>query len=52
MQNFMGAREYQQKAQQFLMKLTSGDELLRRNQELEARLAALEARLPKEDILS
>jgi hypothetical protein len=53
MQNFMGAREYQQKAQQFLMKLTSGDELLKQNQDLQRQINELREQLkPKADILS
>lgn len=58
MQNFMGARELQQKAQKFLQALTSGDALLAQNQQLQSRIEALEKLLDKrtapagEDILS
>ena len=45
MQNFMGAREYQQKAQKFLAALSSGEALVQKNQDLEAKLAAQQAQI-------
>jgi hypothetical protein len=42
MQNFMGARELQQKAQRYLQQVSSGDALLEENRALKNRMDALE----------
>lgn len=58
MQNFMGARELQQRAQRFLQALSSNDSLLEKNRDLQRQLDELRAMLEKrtepqgEDILT